>query len=153
VTTGFTSQEHDDDLGLITLHGRVYDPALKRMLTPDPYVPRPLYEQDWNPYSYAVNSPLNFSDPTGFQEEELKHTDCKYFTDACTGNALLDLTKNPAPTTTNMGNADTREVYLHSVPADAQQAVAKVEKALLDANGHKWTQLPDFGKLLTRLIQ
>ena len=47
----------------------------------------------------------------------------------------------------------TREVYLHSVPADAHQAVAKVEKLLLDANGHKWTQVPEFGKFQTRLIQ
>jgi hypothetical protein len=47
----------------------------------------------------------------------------------------------------------TREVYLHSVPADAKQAVAKVESALLDANGHKWTQVPEFGKLGSRLIQ
>jgi integrase len=47
----------------------------------------------------------------------------------------------------------TREVYLHSLPADARQAVANVEKKLLEANGHKWTQLPEFGKFATRLIQ
>ncbi len=47
----------------------------------------------------------------------------------------------------------TRDVYVHSVPADAQQAVAKVEKVLLETNGHKWTQLSDFGRPASRLIQ
>jgi len=39
------------------------------MLTPDPHVAFPLYGQSWNRYSYVHNSPLNFSDPTGFQGE------------------------------------------------------------------------------------
>jgi len=65
---GFTSQEHDDELGLINLHGRVYDPALKRMMSPDPHVTFPLAGQNYNRYSYVLNNPINFTDPTGFDE-------------------------------------------------------------------------------------
>lgn len=43
----------------------------------------------------------------------------------------------------------TRDVYLHSVPADGKEAVQKVE----DLIGPKWTQVPDFGKLATTLTQ
>jgi RHS repeat-associated protein len=65
VTHGYTGHEHDDDLGLINMKGRVYDPALKRFLTPDPVVADIGDSQSWNPYSYVNNSPLNRTDPTG----------------------------------------------------------------------------------------
>lgn len=66
VRHGFTDLEHDDDLGLINMNGRVYDPRQKRMLTVDPHITFPLFGQSWNPYSYALNNPVNFTDPTGF---------------------------------------------------------------------------------------
>ena len=65
-THGFTGQEHDDDLGLINMKGRVYDPTLRRFLTPDPVVADTISTQDWNPYSYVRNSPFNYTDPTGY---------------------------------------------------------------------------------------
>ena len=65
VTDGFTGQEHDDDWGLINFKGRIYDPHLKRMLSTDPHVTFPLAGQNWNPYSYVMNNPVNFIDPSG----------------------------------------------------------------------------------------
>ena len=65
VTHGFTGHEHDDDLGLINMKGRVYDPSLSRFLTPDPAVSDRYDGQSWNPYSYVRNTPLNYTDPTG----------------------------------------------------------------------------------------
>ncbi len=47
----------------------------------------------------------------------------------------------------------TREVYVHSVPADAREAVEKVEKALTEANGPKWTQMTLAAKPASSLIQ
>jgi hypothetical protein len=41
------------------MKGRVYDPAEKRFLTPDPMVGDPADGQQYNPYSYVRNSPLN----------------------------------------------------------------------------------------------
>lgn len=44
----------------------------------------------------------------------------------------------------------TREVYLHSIPADARAAVQKVEDLLI---GPKWTQVVETAKPASRLIQ
>ncbi|AKT42727.1 FG-GAP-like repeat-containing protein [Chondromyces crocatus] len=66
---GFTGHEADLDLGLVNMKGRIYDPKLGRFLTPDPLVPRPLFGQSWNSYSYVLNSPLSLVDPSGFQEQ------------------------------------------------------------------------------------
>jgi RHS repeat-associated protein len=66
VSAGFTSQPHDDDLALINLQGRLYDPALGRFLSADPIVGNTAFSQSWNAYSYVNNSPLDFTDPSGF---------------------------------------------------------------------------------------
>ncbi|CAG0970536.1 hypothetical protein ARNL5_01648, partial [Anaerolineae bacterium] len=64
---GFTSHEHDDDLDLINMRGRMYDPATGRFLTPDPLIRSTLSSQALNPYSYVENRPLSFVDPTGYK--------------------------------------------------------------------------------------
>ncbi len=64
-TRGFTGQE-ELDFGLVHLNGRVYDPLVGRMLSADPYVPDPLNGQAWNRYSYVINNPLAFTDPSGY---------------------------------------------------------------------------------------
>jgi RHS repeat-associated protein len=66
VFLGFTGDRHDDELGLIDMHGRVYDPGIRRFVTPDPHVTDPLSGQSYNRYSYVVNNPINLTDPTGF---------------------------------------------------------------------------------------
>jgi integrase len=43
----------------------------------------------------------------------------------------------------------TRDVYLHSVPADAQGAVQRVGNLI----GPKWTQVPETPELATTVIQ
>jgi RHS repeat-associated protein len=63
---GYTGHEQLDDSGLIHMNGRLYDPELGRMLSPDPYVQVPEYSQNFNRYSYVLNNPLNLTDPTGF---------------------------------------------------------------------------------------
>ncbi len=63
---GYTDHEHLDNLGLIHMNGRVYDPVLGRFLSPDALVQAPYDSQSLNRYSYVRNNPLRFSDPTGF---------------------------------------------------------------------------------------
>jgi RHS repeat-associated protein len=63
---GFTAHEHLDELNLIHMNGRIYDPALARFMTADPFIQAPSNLQSYNRYSYVLNSPLMYTDPTGY---------------------------------------------------------------------------------------
>ena len=62
---GYTGHEHLPQFGLINMNARLYDPALGRFLSPDPYVQSPDFSQNFNRYSYALNNPFKFVDPDG----------------------------------------------------------------------------------------
>jgi RHS repeat-associated protein len=62
---GFTGHQHMDLFGLINMNGRIYDPDLGRFISPDPYVQMPGNTQNFNRYSYALNNPLVYTDPSG----------------------------------------------------------------------------------------
>nr|VFK24170.1 MAG: RHS repeat-associated core domain-containing protein [Candidatus Kentron sp. MB] len=63
---GFTGHEHVDEMGLIHMNGRVYDPRLGRFLSADPHIQAPHSTQSYNRYSYVLNNPLKYTDPSGF---------------------------------------------------------------------------------------
>ena len=65
VSGGYTGQSHDDDLGLIDMKGRVYNPDTEQFTSGDPVVANPYAGLSWNPYSYVLNNPVNLTDPTG----------------------------------------------------------------------------------------
>ena len=65
VDRGFCGHEHIDEIGLINMNGRMYDPKLGRFLSPDPYVQSPTNPQNFNRYSYCLNNPLKYTDPDG----------------------------------------------------------------------------------------
>jgi RHS repeat-associated protein len=69
---GFTGHDHDDDVNLIDMVGRVYDPQQQRFLSTDPPAPDPIDGQAYNPYAYVRNNPLNATDPTGLYEVTLE---------------------------------------------------------------------------------
>jgi hypothetical protein len=48
------------------MNGRIYDPALGRVLSADPYVQSPGDSQSFNRYAYVRNSPLTYTDPSGY---------------------------------------------------------------------------------------
>ena len=62
---GYTGHEHLDWLGLINMNGRMYDPQLGRFLSPDPFIQSPTDPQNYNRYSYCLNNPLKYTDPSG----------------------------------------------------------------------------------------
>jgi RHS repeat-associated protein len=62
---GYTGHEMLPEFGLINMNGRIYDPALGRMLSPDNYVQDPYNPQNYNRYAYVLNNPLKYTDPTG----------------------------------------------------------------------------------------
>ena len=63
---GFTDHEHLDDFALVHMNARVYDPKLGRFLSPDPFIQFPESTQGLNRYTYTLNNPLSFTDPTGY---------------------------------------------------------------------------------------
>jgi RHS repeat-associated protein len=63
---GYTGHEMVCGFGLINMNGRLYDPYLQRFLSPDPYVQSPLNAQNYNRYSYCLNNPLMYVDPSGY---------------------------------------------------------------------------------------
>jgi len=63
---GFTGHEHLVEFGLIDMNGRVYDPLVGLFLSPDPFLQEPTNPLNFNRYSYVLNNPLKFVDPTGY---------------------------------------------------------------------------------------
>ncbi|WP_404421605.1 RHS repeat-associated core domain-containing protein [Nibricoccus sp. IMCC34717] len=66
---GYTGHEMLDGMGLVHMNGRIYDPAIGRMLSADILVQNPASLQSFNRYSYVWNNPLRFTDPSGFAGE------------------------------------------------------------------------------------
>jgi RHS repeat-associated protein len=64
---GYSGHEHLDDIGVIHMNGRIYDPGLGRMLSPDPVTQAPENGQNYNRYSYAFNNPLKYVDQNGHE--------------------------------------------------------------------------------------
>ncbi|UTW45819.1 VCBS repeat-containing protein [bacterium SCSIO 12696] len=65
-TRGFTGHEMLDEVGVIHMNGRIYDPKIARFLQADPFIQDPTYTQSLNRYSYTWNNPLNATDPSGY---------------------------------------------------------------------------------------
>jgi RHS repeat-associated protein len=64
---GFTGHEMLDQLDLVHMNGRVYDPLTARFLSGDPLIQNAMNGQNYNRYSYVLNNPTNLTDPTGFE--------------------------------------------------------------------------------------
>ena len=62
---GYTGHEMLNEFGIINMNGRLYDPLLGRFFSPDNYVQAPDNSQSFNRYSYCLNNPLKYVDPSG----------------------------------------------------------------------------------------
>lgn len=62
---GYTMHEHISSTGLINMNGRVYDPMLARVLSPDNLLPNMYSQSGLNRYAYCHNNPLMYTDPDG----------------------------------------------------------------------------------------
>ena len=62
---GYTGHEMLNDFDIINMNGRLYDPMLGRFLSPDNFVQMPDNAQRYNRYSYCLNNPLKYTDPSG----------------------------------------------------------------------------------------
>lgn len=62
---GYTGHEMLWDFRLINMNGRIYDPVIGRVVSPDNVVSTPQSTQGYNRYSYVHNNPLRYTDPDG----------------------------------------------------------------------------------------
>lgn len=56
--------------GLMDYKARFYSSYINHFLQPDTLIPDPSNPQAWNRYSYVMNRPVNFNDPTGHVFEQ-----------------------------------------------------------------------------------
>ena len=65
-TKGFTGHESVDEVGIIHMNGRIYEPRLARFLQADPKIDGADTTQGYNRYSYVQNKPLIATDPSSY---------------------------------------------------------------------------------------
>jgi len=103
------------------MRGRMYDPLIGRFITPDPIVQSPGNSQSWNRYSYVMNSPLNFVDPSGF---EMVQT-CGPGMGACEPGVDMGFADDGKPEPSSGGAAD------GPTAAETGQMINNAERGLL----------------------
>lgn len=69
---GYTGHEHLDNVRLVHMNGRLEDPILGRMISPDPMLGSLADPQALNPYSYVANNPASYYDPSGYFLSKLR---------------------------------------------------------------------------------
>ncbi|ATC96931.1 RHS repeat-associated core domain-containing protein [Pseudoalteromonas tunicata] len=84
---GYTGHKMLSALDIIHMNGRIYDPTLGRFLQADPFIQAPGNSQSYNRYSYVLNNPLSYTDPSGYFLKKLWQT--------TTGTVLRAIAKVP----------------------------------------------------------
>ena len=62
---GFTGKEKDKETGLMYYGARYYSPSFKRFTQPDSVIADIYNPQNLNRYSYVLNNPVKYTDPSG----------------------------------------------------------------------------------------
>nr|WP_256473648.1 RHS repeat-associated core domain-containing protein [Aliidiomarina quisquiliarum] len=68
---GYTGHTMVNDLNLIHMGGRTYNPVLGRFMQADPFIQAGANLQNYNRYSYVLNNPLSYTDPSGYLFKKL----------------------------------------------------------------------------------
>ncbi len=68
-------QSSAGSLGLMDYKARFYDAYITHFSQPDSIIPDPSNPQSLNRYSYSINNPINYNDPSGHRPCENDHCD------------------------------------------------------------------------------
>ena len=75
---GFTGHRENRDIGLTYMNARFYVPGIGRFASADTIVPDPTNPQNFNRFSYVLNNPLFYTDPSGHDQCAVEHNhNCK----------------------------------------------------------------------------
>lgn len=130
----FTGQERDTETGLDFFQARYHGSAQGRFLSSDPLgnlVADPTSPQSWNQFSYVSNSPLVYTDPSGYEPGQC------YYTVTTWGEG------DNATSSTNLigcepgGNGEQQPVYVFSTT---------VTKPAAKTESERWACAADFGQ-------
>ncbi|WP_171045590.1 RHS repeat-associated core domain-containing protein [Pseudoalteromonas rubra] len=69
--TGHEPVKIGSDSRIIHMNGRIYDTSTGRFMQADPVVQAPSNLQNYNAYSYVLNNPLSYTDPSGYLFKKL----------------------------------------------------------------------------------
>ena len=131
IPRGFTGHEMLDDLGLVHMNGRIYDPVLGRMLSADIEVPYPESLQSYNRYSYVQNNPLSRLDLSGFADIQLiAPTDSAHL-----GGTLLP-SGSPSETTVNAHGAERGGFFTTKEAQPGDRIAPAAINSAITAHGH-----------------
>ena len=64
INRSYTGHENIDD-NLVNMNARIYDASIGRFLNADTIIPNAYSSQDFNRYTYVLNNPLKYTDPSG----------------------------------------------------------------------------------------
>ncbi|GEM_PF-1215331 len=93
----YTGKEQDDSTGLYYYGARYYDSALGRFISSDPISGNVYNSQRLNKYTYVMNNPMVYTDPSGMEGEDVTTnknqpliSDRLHFLFLATPNFILD---------------------------------------------------------------
>lgn len=142
---GFASHEDLEDIGIVDMEGRIYDPELGRFLSADSVVQNPDSGIGYDRYAYVGDNPLSLNDPTGhmsFAVAAAATLVISYVAGPQTGASFMQ-----AYMTGYMSGQDTNAIA-------GQWAISEFEGAAFDFIGHGvgFSDNPVGGELFARSV-
>jgi RHS repeat-associated protein len=119
---GYTEHEMLDNVGLIHMNGRVYDPGVGRFMSADPIADGLGEAGGFNRYAYVQNSPLSWVDPEGWESQCLV-ANCKPRSDPPAGTRINLPGYTSASNTSCIGNCGGASGYLRRTYVTEQSQV------------------------------
>ncbi len=119
---GFTGHEQVDHAGIIHMNGRIYDPVSGRFMQADPIIQEVKNSQNLNRYSYVLNNPLSYTDPTGYMYNG--HID---IVEKLSKDNQIDILKNEIDEVQNLG--------------EQSQQVGSLNRKALEGKQHSTSQV------------
>jgi RHS repeat-associated protein len=143
---GYTFQEALGEMGLNDMVGRVQDAITGRFLSADPTIPHPMDPQSYNPYSYVRNTPLTYTDPTGFGDvgnvqwyngpwDNMEFTFEATLVPNGTDPATTPTTAPPSDSTTESGEFGEINIQGTRLPPDGTQSYNGAQIGTVGARG------------------
>ena len=137
---GFTGHEHYPQFKIINMNARLYDPMIGRFFSPDNFVQIPEFTQAYNRYSYCLNNPLKYVDPSGNLYNPIYDTEGKHLgntKEGFTGDVLIYSGKEKHDWKSMSANAATniKGVSLIQDVALSAQAFSKICTDVLEKGG------------------